>query len=251
MKFEVINADCLEAMKDIPDGSIDACVTDPPYGMNLQPQRGLTLAIAGDTRHEAKTLWSQFVPEIYRIAKPNTAHLFFGRWSETWVSEILSQWFTLKGCIVWRKNQWGIGYYLRPQWELIWYCHKGTPHVPDVAISDVWDFPRENAPIHSCQKPVDLMRHAVTFAAPEGGSVVDPFAGVGSTGVACAIEGREFIGIEVDQEYAEVARARISRACGVHADIPRRIKIEKELPLFYRAEQGVENDKSDLISQVA
>ncbi len=90
MAITLLQGDCLDLMRDIPDGSVDAIVTDPPYGMNLQPQRQKTKAIANDTRREARSLWWSFVPEVYRIAKNDTAHIFFGRWSEAWASDAIS-----------------------------------------------------------------------------------------------------------------------------------------------------------------
>lgn len=212
MTVTLYQGDCLDYLRTLPSESVDAIVTDPPYGMNLQPQRQKTKAIRGDVRREAMSLWWATVPVLHRVAKNDTAHFFFGRWSETWAQEVLSQWFTVKGCVVWRKNQWGIGYYLRPQWELIWYCHKGTPPVPVKADSDVWDAKRESSPVHSCQKPVDLLERAVKYVCPTAATVLDPFMGVGTTGVACMRGGYNFIGCEIDPAYFSVAESRIAQA---------------------------------------
>lgn len=71
--------------------------------------------------------------------------------------------------------------------------------------------PRRNT--HPTVKPLALMRWLVRLVStPTGGAVLDPFAGSGSTGVACVREGRHFLGIEREREYAEVARARIAAA---------------------------------------
>lgn len=180
--------------------------------MNLHPQRGKTLAIVGDGHDEAPALWAAFLPHAARIAKPDTAHIFFSRWSEAWVKPLLEQHFTVKGCVVWAKTNFGIGYYLRPQWELAYYCHKGKPQRPAKAIGDVWTHKRVARPVHSCEKPVGLMEKAVEFCAPAGGVVLDPFMGVGTTGVACANTGRRFIGIERDDKYFAIASERIANA---------------------------------------
>jgi site-specific DNA-methyltransferase (adenine-specific) len=65
---------------------------------------------------------------------------------------------------------------------------------------------------HPTVKPTDLMRYLARLVTPPGGAVLDPFAGSGSTGKACALEGFEFIGIEREAEYVEIARARIAAA---------------------------------------
>jgi site-specific DNA-methyltransferase (adenine-specific) len=63
---------------------------------------------------------------------------------------------------------------------------------------------------HPTVKPTDLMRYLCRLVTPPDGVVLDPFAGSGSTGKACALEGFEFIGIEREAEYVEIARARIA-----------------------------------------
>lgn len=67
---------------------------------------------------------------------------------------------------------------------------------------------------HPTVKPVALMRWLVRLVTPPGGLVLDPFAGSGSTGVACVLEGLRFAGIEQDAEYAEIARRRVAHAAG-------------------------------------
>ena len=213
-EIRLIQGDCLDKMKDIPDGSIDAIITDPPYGINLQPQRKITKAIIGDTLPVTVPLWESFVPECARVSKPDTAHIFFTRWSETpWVIPLLRKHFIVKSAIVWVKNVFGIGYYTRPQWEMALYCWKGKPPRPDKAVSDVWHVKRVHRPIHSCEKPVELMERAISLCTyDKGATVLDPFIGSGTTGVACINTGRNFIGIELDEKYFNIAQNRIEEA---------------------------------------
>lgn len=72
---------------------------------------------------------------------------------------------------------------------------------------------------HPTVKPVALMRWLVRLVTPPGGTVLDPFAGSGTTGVAAALEGLGFLGVEREAEYAEIARARIAGACGPTAGV--------------------------------
>jgi site-specific DNA-methyltransferase (adenine-specific) len=203
--------DCREVLPLLP--AVDAIITDPPYGIALEPQRRLTKAIAGDGRGEARALWDEVVRLSYGLAKPNTGHLFWTGWSEVWTKEVLAEQFTVKSCVVWAKNMWGIGFYTRPQHEFAWYCHKGTPTVPADADSDLWQVPKIQAPIHSCEKPTALMKRAVRLCSRNPGDLVlDPFMGVGATGVACVKMGRRFIGIELDETYFEVSCRRIEEA---------------------------------------
>lgn len=72
--------------------------------------------------------------------------------------------------------------------------------------------PRANG--HPTVKPISLMRWLVRLVVPPGGLVLDPFAGSGSTGIAAVLEGRQFVGIEAEAEYVEIARARIAHWAG-------------------------------------
>ena len=158
-RFEMVRGSCLEVLRLTPPMSIDAFITDPPYGIELQLGTATRRQrIVGDGKLEARKLWADWVPLAFRAAKENTAHAVFGTWKSAWMHEILSSHFAVKGCIAWDKRMIGLGYYLRPRWEMIYLCHKGKPPRPDHAPADVWNFLRERRPQHPCQKPVPLMR---------------------------------------------------------------------------------------------
>jgi site-specific DNA-methyltransferase (adenine-specific) len=197
-------------MKQLPDGCVDAVITDPPYGIDLVPQRGITDAIVGDSDAEAAKLYSHSARETARILAQNSVAMYFASWKNChWSKSLLAQYLNVKSCIIWIKNRFGIGYYTRPQHEFIWYCWKGTPDKPEIAPSDVWEFDAEFAPVHSCQKPELLMEELVSFSGGE--TVVDPFAGSGTTLVAAKKLGRHFLGFEISPEYCEIARDRLAR----------------------------------------
>jgi site-specific DNA-methyltransferase (adenine-specific) len=81
--------------------------------------------------------------------------------------------------------------------------------------------------VHPTVKPTDLMRYLCRLVTPPGGTVLDPFTGSGSTGKACVLEGFNFIGIEREAEYVEIARARIARAA-----LDTLHKIDQQLTLY-------------------
>jgi DNA modification methylase len=205
----VVEGDCLQLMRELPDGCVDAVITDPPYGINLVPQRRITKAIVGDTVEEAAKLYSYVARESARIMRDDRVAFFFGGWSEChWNKPLIAQYLRVKACIVWVKNRFGIGYYTRPQHEFIWYCWKGTPEKPEIAPSDVWEFDAEFAPVHSCQKPELLMEELVNFGGGE--TVIDPFAGSGTTLVAAKKLGRHYLGFEISPIYVDLARKRLA-----------------------------------------
>lgn len=191
----------------------DIIVTDPPYGINLQPQRGRTKPIASDSRRDAKALMWFLAQQCHRLTPEDSAHFFFAPWSEPWFQEILSEWFTVKSCIIWRKNVFGIGYHVRPQHEFCYLCHRGEPKPPTKPRSDVWDYPKVQSPEHSCEKPVELMSACLTYydQLNPAGVVLDPFMGIGATLRAAKDLGRKAIGIEIEERYCEIAAKRMSQ----------------------------------------
>jgi site-specific DNA-methyltransferase (adenine-specific) len=94
----------------------------------------------------------------------------------------------------------------------------------EVPYTDVWAFPTVQAyeGKHPCEKPLDMMRHIITTSTRPGAVVLDPFMGSGSTGLACVLEGRAFVGVEMDPAYLGIARQRVGR-------------IQLELPLEVHA----------------
>jgi site-specific DNA-methyltransferase (adenine-specific) len=220
--WQAVRGDALAVLSLLPPDSIDAFVSDPPYGIGMELGTAKRRTrIRGDGKAEARRLWERFVPLAARAARPDSAHWFFGTWKSPWMAEILAASFTLKGCAVWVKPQWGLGFYLRPRWELAYLAHKGRPPLPAKADCDVWEAARDNLTLHPCRKPVPLLRRAIRMALPverrdpaRPPLIVDPFAGVFSTGVAAVEEGCRFLGVELDARFCRTGEARLRAARG-------------------------------------
>lgn len=251
-------ADCLEAMRGIPDASIDACITDPPYG---------TTACSWDAVIPFAPMWA----ELKRIVKKNGAIVLFGSQPFTSVL-VMSNPQMFKYEWIWEKSK-ASGYLdarrkpLKEHENVLAFCdgvptynaemEEGEPYTNHHRVGDSGAcysnvreysfvnegtrFPRtilrfDSVPsmeqIHPTQKPVDLLRYLIRTYTNEGDTVLDFTCGSGTTGVACATEGRNFIGIEQDSHYCEVSAARIRRAMGVACDIPKRVKRYAPTPLF-------------------
>lgn len=197
---KVICGDCLEIMKQIPDKSIDLILTDPPYGMNFQSNRGINKRekIVGDNKYPAEIL-----DELFRIAKK--AVYVFCRWDNLY--ELPNP----KSVLVWIKDRWTMGDLKHEhgrQWEAICFYpqeeHEFIKRIPDVIKCD-----RTENVLHPTQKPVGLLR--TILEANKGDLVLDCFAGSGSTLVACKELGRRFIGIEINPEYCKIAEQRLEQ----------------------------------------
>ncbi len=246
MEFELYNEDCLKAMKNIPDGSIDMVLCDPPYG---------TTANKWDSIIDFGSMWQ----ELERVIKDSGAIVLFASGSFThklivsneelyrykWIwkktkrmnfvnaknrpmtayEEILifSKAHTANGSLNKMKyNPQG----LKPCNKV---CRNGEskfgtvagkrPSHKDVTIRewtnypcDILEFDSVAKGVHPSQKPVDLLSYLIKTYTNEGETVLDFTMGSGSTGVACVETGRNFIGIELDTNYYDISCGRIEKA---------------------------------------
>ncbi|WP_303753353.1 site-specific DNA-methyltransferase [Enterococcus sp. S86.2] len=209
-------------MKDIPDGSIDMILTDPPYLMdyrsNRRPASTRFMPIQNDTVANGKYCIEQSFAEYERVLKSNTALYVFCSWHHIdFFKTEFQKHFTLKNIIVWNKNNHGSGD-LRgayaPKHEFILYGHKGRSIFREKRLPDVLEFPKVPSAklLHPTEKPISLLNVFLRNNSDEGATVLDPFMGSGTTGVACKNLSRNFIGYELDDEYFEIAKERIEGA---------------------------------------
>ena len=240
MKIKLYKGDCLELMKSIPDGSIDAIITDPPYG---------TTACKWDSVIPFDLMWEQ----LNRIIKPNGAIVLFGsepfssalrmsniknyKYDWVWKKEAGSNFATVKYQpmkeheIVSIFTRDGSKTIYNPQMQervgnrkgketktvdsgrknSVYGTQKGCGELKVGKLrnpSSVQEFKRERG-LHPTQKPVALMEYLIKTYTNEDETVLDFTMGSGSTGVACVNTNRNFIGIEMDENYFNIAEKRI------------------------------------------
>lgn len=210
-----MQGDCLEMMKEIPDGSVDMVLTDPPYGMSFQSHR--RKEVYNKIKNDQSLEWlGLFFDECFRVMKNNTAIYCFCSWHniETFKTEFDKR-FKLKNVIVWVKNNHGSGDLkasYAPRHEFVLYGHKGRRTFEEKRYDDVMFFDKTGNKNHPTEKPVDLLALFARNSTKQGECILDPFMGSGSTGVACVNTGRDFIGIELDDGYFEISKQRIADA---------------------------------------
>jgi site-specific DNA-methyltransferase (adenine-specific) len=127
------------------------------------------------------------------------------------IPAIESAGYRYQNLIVWDKTHMGLGSGFRARHELIMHMTCGTPAYHDKGTANVIQCRRVTAAEreHQTQKPVDLLEQLIRVVSPDGGTILDPFMGSGSTGVACRSINRNFIGIERDAGYFGIAIKRI------------------------------------------
>ena len=228
--INLMQGDCLELMKNIPDGSVDLILTDPPYG---------TTACKWDTVINFDLMWER----LKRIVKPNGAIVLFG--SEPFSSALrMSNIKQYKYDMYWKKSKptnhinakkmpmryietISVFYEKQPMFNLIKkeipirtksstkntvFGNTVNGYSRDVTHDskfDVLEFKGDVNKSHPTQKPVALLEYLIKTYTKENETVLDFTMGSGSTGVACVNTNRSFIGIELDGNYFNIAKNRI------------------------------------------
>jgi len=216
--MQLLQGDCLELMKDIPDKSIDMILCDPPYLMNYQSGRRKDKFKKIDNDVDAYELIKETLKESYRVMKDNTSIYMFCSWHHVdFFKQAIEKEFKLKNIIVWNKNNHGAGDLkgsYAPKHEFILYAHKGRSVFNEKRIPDVIDCAKVsgNNMIHPTEKPIDLLELFIERNSKEKEVILDMFMGSGTTGVACKNLNREFIGMELDEGYFNIAKERIENA---------------------------------------
>lgn len=214
----LVHGDCMAFLPTLADESVDAVITDPPYGMAFQSNRVADdkkkAKIAGDER---PFIW--FLPQAFRLLRTGGALVCFTDWKnqEMWRMAIECAGFTVRSHCVWDRGVHGMGDLkasFAPQHDVFWFATKGPfafpGKRPKSIIRDMRP-PRDATP-HPTAKPEGLMREICRSLCVPGDTVLDPFAGSGSTGVAAVKEGMKFIGSELDATYFEFAEHRLAAA---------------------------------------
>lgn len=199
----LILGDCLTVMRQLPN--VAGVLTDPPYGIDY----GGLLKGKGDGRGGSdKNGWKSYGAPEWDKERPDRRTFDEIRkiaprqiiWGGNYFTDYLPP--TMRW-LVWDKGQRDFSL---ADCEFAW--------VNENRAARIFTYPRARAlqdgKVHPTQKPVELMIWCLTFL-PEG-TVLDPFMGSGTTGVACVKQGRPFIGIEIDAGYFEIACERIRKA---------------------------------------
>ncbi len=188
--------DCLEILPTLAPGSVDAVVTDPPYGIDYENAGGFCES-SGWKKHE-KLGWDRDRPP----AEAFSAMLATGSvqviWGGNYFADLLPP---TMGWLVWDKCQDG---FTLADVELAWTSRNRAARRLSLSRAVANKEPR----LHWTQKPTRLMQWCLDVA-DCGNVVTDPYMGSGTTGVACVRLGRKFIGIELEPKYFAIAKRRI------------------------------------------
>ena len=215
MSCTLIHGDCLEEMDKLIDENVkvDLVLTDPPYGIDLTIQRSTSKFWDTKVLNDNNLVWLDNWVELISNISKNIVVVFVG-WSTLgrFQKAFEKQGFTLKNVLVWDKMWFGMGNNYRPIYELIMLLCKSNFTIPSNNKSNILRYKKipPNDLVHSCEKPTRLLEDLLTELSDEGDTILDCFMGSGSTGVACLQTNRNFIGIELDENYYNIAKERCS-----------------------------------------
>lgn len=214
--IDLQHGDCLELMKDIPDGSVGLVLTDPPYGIDYQSQRKKDKAQWMPKILNDKKPFVEFIQGLKRIVSQNGAVMVFTRWDvqQLFIDEMTANGMKPKNIIIWDKKIHGMGDLRRAygsKYEsIIFWANdefRFNGKRPTDIISECRVLPKDL--LHPNEKPIKLLEILIEQTTKESDTVLDCFMGSGSTGVACINTNRNFIGMELDERYFNVAQNRI------------------------------------------
>jgi len=229
---EFICGDAVNVMKQIPDGSVNLIVTSPPYNLKNSTGNGMKDGRGGkwagaalvngylhhndNMPHKEYVAWQRAcLTEMLRIIPDDGAIFYNHKWR---VQNGLMQdrqdivgGFPVRQIIIWRRKggiNFNPGYFL-PTYEVIYLIAKPKFKLAKKANAhgDVWEFTQEHNNKHPAPFPLPLIERIISSTTAE--TILDPFMGSGTTAVAAQKLERNFIGIEISQEYCDMAYARL------------------------------------------
>lgn len=227
MFIELYNKNCLDVLRFIKDGSIDLIATDPPYRTTARGNAGNSGGMLQKKQNMNGMVFaynnidcSEYAPEFYRLLKDGS-HCYI----MTNHINLINMLNTFTSCgfhfiksLIWDKGNKIMGQYYMSQFEYILFFRKGKGvRINNCGTSDILSVPNKKTKgedgknLHDTEKPVELMRILVENSTKENDIVLDPFMGIGATGVACKQSNRGFIGIELDKNYFDIAMERIDK----------------------------------------
>ena len=186
--------DSLEVMRSMPDKSVDAVITDPPYGLNINYSSYV------DTQENLSDLVANFIPEMIRVSTLGVVFCGVNNVQIYPKADWIGCWFygTTGNFGKFGYNSW--------QPFLLYGKNNNRYGLDTVKYSKI----EKRVDGHPCSKPVGLMDALINRFSEENATILDPFMGSGTTGVACVQTGRNFIGIGIDPTYFAIAEKRIN-----------------------------------------
>lgn len=212
MTVELYHGDCLEIMKTLPDGCVDAVITDPPYGIDVATNYR-------ERKRGSLALCNNFVPIVGDNEPFDPKPFLCFKTVVLFGANYFAKSLPDEGAwLVWDKldglsSSRTIGFNDNSDCEFLWTNKGRAARI----LRHRWMGAMKGSEcagrrVHPTQKPIALMVQIIEHYTHPNDTVFDPFMGSGTTGIACVRVGRNFIGCEIDENYFNVAKRRIEQA---------------------------------------
>lgn len=212
----LLNTDCIKVIEALPDNCIDMTLTDVPYDVVSRPTHGLRNLDKGVADIMTVDL-SEVIKGLHRITRGQIVIFCSAEQLSTIHAYFANQQGTTRK-IVWEKTNPspmnGQHIYLSGIELGVWFKKRGRRVFNAHCKNTVFRYPNGSNKIHPTQKNLDLFMELLRDNTNEGELVIDPFMGSGTTGVACKLLNRAFIGVELDKTYFQLAKERIEQTVG-------------------------------------
>ncbi|MBS5307661.1 site-specific DNA-methyltransferase [Clostridium sp.] len=223
--IKILNENSIDVMSKIGDESVDLIITDPPYPTTKRGGTGNSGGMCKKKEFSSGKVFKhndikpqEYIPEFYRILKEGT-HCYIMT-NHVNLYEILTvakeTGFHFIKSLIWNKGNKIMGQAYMSQFEYILFFRKGKfKKINKCGTADILDIPNKKTKdedgknLHDTEKPIELMKILVENSSQEGEIVLDPFLGIGATGLACKELNRKFVGVELDENYFNIAKNRI------------------------------------------
>lgn len=218
--YKIHCGNCIDLFKTIEDESIDLVVTDPPYRVisggrpkiKGQPS-GILKKNDGKIFEHNDINPEEWISEVYRVLKQGTqCYIMVNSLNmENYLRICREAGFGLHNILAWFKNNCTPSRWYMKNAEYILFLRKGKAKtINNVGSKTVHEFDNIiGNKLHPTEKPIELMELYITNSSNTGDVVLDPFMGVGSTGLAALKNDRKFIGFEIDKKYYDIAEKRL------------------------------------------
>ncbi|QSQ19304.1 site-specific DNA-methyltransferase [Pyxidicoccus parkwayensis] len=215
----LFHADCRDQLLDLPSQSVDLLLSDPPYGMAFEGKGEHSAPIRADGARQGVRVLRQALTAAGPALKLDAHAFLFCHWA-SWPDfyDAVAAHLRLKGALVWWKDRGGSGDCagsFAPDYEVVLHASGAKRRSlagkrQGAVLAGFPPVPAQQR-THPTEKPVSLLAHLVAKSCPEGGTVLDPFAGTGATLVAAVQLGRRAVGIELEERYCEAAARRLEQ----------------------------------------
>lgn len=206
-KNMIIEGDAAVVLQDMPEGSLDLVITDPPYLVNYRDRSGRRL----ENDDNPAGVLPVFSP-MARTMKQDSYAICFAGWSA--LPQFTAAWeaagLRIVSQIVWQKHYASRRGFTEYRHESAYVLAKGNPAQPAHPLPSVMNWVYSGNRRHPTEKAVKILAPLVRCFSKAGDLVCDPFSGSGSTSVAAALNGRDYLGIDIDPQHVVTAQARLA-----------------------------------------